>query len=81
MGSAVNNAGMWVVPDELPRQLGGERGERLLDQLGNAPNVVFDLVRRYRIACKVKDAGTLHSAAGSKGHSKVSERARQRRVG
>src|SRR5262245_6489699 len=34
------NAGMWVMPDQLPRVLGATHGERLLAQLGDAPSVV-----------------------------------------
>ena len=74
------NAGMWVMPEELPRQLGEVHGERLLEQLGNAPSLVFDLVRRFRIDCQVKQTGTLHCAVGSKGLVEVSERARQWRA-
>ena len=35
------NAGMWVMPDELPGVLGDLYGSRLLELLGNAPRLVF----------------------------------------
>ena len=38
------NAGMWVMPDEVPKTLGPEYGDRLLALLGNAPGVVFALI-------------------------------------
>ncbi|HEU0150191.1 MAG TPA: FAD-dependent oxidoreductase, partial [Bradyrhizobium sp.] len=37
------NAGMWVMPDDLPRALGPVYGQRLLELLGDAPKLVFDL--------------------------------------
>jgi glycine/D-amino acid oxidase-like deaminating enzyme len=74
------NAGMWVKPDDVPRQLGEERGERLLDQLGNAPQLVFDLVQRFGIPCEASNAGTLHCGVGRKGYHEVSERAAQWRA-
>ena len=74
------NAGMWVMPDELPRQLGDVYGARLLEQLGNAPELVFDLVKRYDIDCQAITAGTLHCAADRKGWDELSERARQWRA-
>lgn len=71
------NAGMWVMPDELPAALGDTHGQRLLDLLGNAPSVVFDLVGRHGMACEAEHRGTLHCAVGTKGFNELRERARQ----
>lgn len=71
------NAGMWVMPEDLPRALGEVHGNRLLDQLGNAPSVVFDLVEKHGMACEVERSGTLHCAVGVKGLDELKERARQ----
>jgi glycine/D-amino acid oxidase-like deaminating enzyme len=71
------NAGMWVMPSALREQLGDTYGPRLLEILGNAPAVVFDLVARHGIACEALHNGTLHCAVGSKGVQEVEERARQ----
>jgi glycine/D-amino acid oxidase-like deaminating enzyme len=71
------NAGMWVMPDELPRVLGPTYGERLLVQLGNAPSVVFDLIDRFAIKCEATRNGTLHCAVGRSGVREITERARQ----
>ena len=46
------NAGMWVMPDDLPAALGETYGQRLLDLLGDAPSVVFDLIERHGIDCE-----------------------------
>lgn len=71
------NAGMWVMPDELPSVLGDVHGQRLLDLLGNAPSVVFDLVKRHGMACEAEHRGTLHCAVGPQGFWELRERERQ----
>jgi glycine/D-amino acid oxidase-like deaminating enzyme len=71
------NAGMWVMPDDVPATLGAEHGERLLDLLGEAPRAVFDLVREYGIACEPEPVGTLHCAVGEKGLDEIRRRAAQ----
>ncbi len=71
------NAGMWVMPDELPAALGDVHGRRLLETLGDAPRVVFELVEKHGMPCEVERAGTLHCAVGPKGFAEIEERARQ----
>ena len=55
--SGLVNAGMWVMPEDLPAELGPLHGERLLDLLGNAPATVFDLIDRHGIACEAERRG------------------------
>ncbi|EKF20371.1 NAD(P)/FAD-dependent oxidoreductase [Nitratireductor pacificus] len=71
------NAGMWVMPDDLPAILGAEHGERLLTLLGDAPRVVFDLAERHEIDCEAVRNGTLHCAVGQSGVRQLEQRARQ----
>ena len=71
------NAGMWVMPDVLGDVLGGDYGERLLELLGDAPKLVFDLIERHRIECEVARAGTLHCAVGLKGLRELEQRVAQ----
>ena len=71
------NAGMWVMPDDLPGELGETYGARLLDLLGDGPRVVFELVERHGIACEPERQGTLHCAVGPKGKRDLESRARQ----
>ena len=71
------NAGLWVLPDALPEILGATHGERLLQLLGEAPRLVFDLVERHRIACEPRREGTLHLAVGRAGAAEIAARARQ----
>ena len=71
------NAGMWVMPSVIQRELGPERGMKLLQLLGQAPAVVFDLVQRHGMACEAWHHGTLHCAVGPQGAAEVAERARE----
>jgi len=71
------NAGMWVMPAELPKVLGATYGARLLEMLGNAPDLVFDLIQRHAIDCQAQRNGTLHCAANQAGLKDITERARQ----
>ncbi len=71
------NAGMWVMPDDFPKELGDEYGERALDLLGNGPYLVRELIARHGIACELETNGTLHCAVGPQGMTELEERARQ----
>ena len=71
------NAGMWVMPSDLPAILGPEHGERLLALLGDAPARVFELIARHGIACEAVQAGTLHCAADAAGLRELERRAEQ----
>jgi len=71
------NAGMWVLPEALPQRLGDTHGLRLLQLLGDAPSLVFELVARHGMACEALRHGTLHCAVGGAGLAGLRERARQ----
>jgi glycine/D-amino acid oxidase-like deaminating enzyme len=71
------NAGMWVKPSDVQAELGETMGRRLIDQLSNAPGLVFDLVQKYGMDCQAINGGTLHCAVGASGLKDVTERARQ----
>jgi glycine/D-amino acid oxidase-like deaminating enzyme len=71
------NAGMWVMPDDLPAVLGPDYGERLLNLLGDAPHLVFSLIEEHGIACDPVRTGTLHCAVGEEGLKEIEQRAAQ----
>ncbi|WP_448950461.1 NAD(P)/FAD-dependent oxidoreductase [Labrys neptuniae] len=71
------NAGLWVMPDVIVRHLGPFYGERLIDTLGQAPSLVFDLIARHGIDCEAERGGTLHCAVGAAGLAEIEERGRQ----
>ncbi|MEI1252645.1 NAD(P)/FAD-dependent oxidoreductase [Rhizobium aouanii] len=71
------NAGMWVMPNDLPEVLGPVHGERLLDLLGDAPKLVMELIDKHQIACELERNGTLHCAVGADGLKEIEDRAAQ----
>ncbi|TDX31872.1 NAD(P)/FAD-dependent oxidoreductase [Rhodovulum visakhapatnamense] len=74
------NAGMWTLPDQMPKALGPLYGPRLLELLGSAPAEVFALIARHGIACEAVRNGTLHCGVGAAGLAELTERARQWRA-
>src|SRR5690606_23751746 len=71
------NAGMWVMPDDFPTELGPTYGERLLELQGNGPHLVRDLITRHDITCELETNGTLHCAVGDSGLRELEQRAAQ----
>jgi glycine/D-amino acid oxidase-like deaminating enzyme len=71
------NAGMWVMPDDLPGELGAVHGERLLNLLGNGPRAVMEIIDRHGIECELERQGTLHCAVGPAGRKEIEARAEQ----
>lgn len=71
------NAGLWITPDAVNAALGRPYGERLLDLLGAAPQLVFDLVATHGIDCEATRAGTLHCGVGRAGFAQLEQRATQ----
>lgn len=61
------NAGMWVPPDDVVATFGAEIGNRMLDDLGAGPSLVFELIEKHGIECEAVRNGTLHMAVGSAG--------------
>jgi glycine/D-amino acid oxidase-like deaminating enzyme len=71
------NAGMWVQPDDVVATLGPDVGNRLLDELGDGPNLVYSLIEKHGIDCEAVHNGTLHMAVGEDGVKEVETRAEQ----
>jgi glycine/D-amino acid oxidase-like deaminating enzyme len=60
-------AGLQKGPDALRAAYGDERGERLVEFCGDAPNRLFDLVARHGIACDAERTGWIHAARSRRG--------------
>jgi glycine/D-amino acid oxidase-like deaminating enzyme len=71
------NAGLWIMPEDLLRLAGPEYGKRLLDVLGNSPDMVFDLIKEHNIDCEALRNGTLHCADSKKGLKALGQREEQ----
>lgn len=63
------NAGLWLPPDKVKETMGGAPGEKLVDALSKAPNLVFELIDENKIQCDAKRNGTIHCAHNEKGLS------------
>ena len=63
------NPGLKHDPDEIEATFGPELGRRMVEMSWNAPNFVFDLIKRHQIQCEARQSGTLRAA-----HSEVSIR-------
>ena len=68
------NAGMWVQPQDVLKELGDVYGNRLLTQLGAGPAYVFELVNSYNMQCEAVPNGTLHCAVGQSGLEEIKAR-------
>lgn len=71
------NAGTWSRPEDLNIALGDTAGERLTEALGQAPRLVFDLIKRYNIDAQAINAGNIHMAHNAKGEADVDVRYEQ----
>ncbi len=56
------NAGLWLPPDDVRKEMGEQAGERLIETLGKAPELVWSLIEREGIDCEATHNGTLHLA-------------------
>jgi glycine/D-amino acid oxidase-like deaminating enzyme len=56
------NPGLKHDPDRIEADFGPDLGPRMIALSGNAPNVVFDLIRRHQITCEALQSGTLRAA-------------------
>jgi glycine/D-amino acid oxidase-like deaminating enzyme len=71
------NAGLWLEPDDLDRQLGAEAGRALYDALAVAPDYVYGLIEEYGIECEATRNGTLHCGVGKAGLTQLQRRCEQ----
>lgn len=71
------NAGLWLKPDEIVAAMGSEYGEQVLDILGTSPDLVFDLINKYKIKCDAIREGTLHCAHSPAGYKALRQREEQ----
>ncbi len=69
-------AGLKYDPDRLEKQF-GKSGAALVQAVGAAPDLVFDLIRRYAIACDPVRNGWLQLAVTERTCRQVASRARQ----
>jgi glycine/D-amino acid oxidase-like deaminating enzyme len=71
------NPGLKHDPDRVEADFGPELGARMVAMSGEAPNVVFDLIRRHQITCEALQSGTLRAAFRERSASAVRSSAEQ----
>ncbi|MEX5566045.1 FAD-dependent oxidoreductase [Pseudophaeobacter sp. 1A16562] len=71
------NAGLWLAPDEVIRQMGHDSGRQLISVLATGPDRVFSLIRSHGINCDPVQNGTLHCAHSPRGLRNLQNRHRQ----
>ncbi len=71
------NAGLWLMPEELLKLAGPEYGEKLLDVLGDSPDLVYQLIEEHQIECEALRNGTLHCADSKAGYKALQQREAQ----
>jgi glycine/D-amino acid oxidase-like deaminating enzyme len=69
--------GFKLDPDDIVRRFGHERGERLVEFSGRAPDLVFDLIRRHRIDCHARRERWIHAVHATSALAEEEERVRQ----
>jgi glycine/D-amino acid oxidase-like deaminating enzyme len=55
------NPGLKHDPDKIEADFGPDLGRRMIALSWNAPNVVFELVRRHQITCEARQSGTMRA--------------------
>ena len=73
------NAGQWLSPDTIEKQMGKIAGVRFNSALMTTPDLVFSLIEKYGIECDLVRKGTLHCAHSSAGLADIKNRFRQYR--
>ncbi len=71
------NAGLWLMPDHLLKLAGPEYGEKLINILGDSPDLVYELIEKYGIECEALRNGTLHCADSKSGYKALQQREEQ----
>ena len=68
------NPGFWLPLPQMVGTLGQKAAERMIKDLGNAPTVVFDLIKKHGIECEAVRNGNLHMAHSAAGLKELIER-------
>jgi glycine/D-amino acid oxidase-like deaminating enzyme len=71
------NAGIWKNPEHVSKLLGADAATRMNLALRDSPELVFEVVERYRMQCEARRCGTVHLAHSASGMSCLEDRFRQ----
>ncbi len=68
------NPGFWLPLPDMIKALGQDAAERMIDDLGNAPSIVYDLIAKHGIECEAVNNGNLHMAHSPSGYADLAAR-------
>ncbi len=60
------NPGLKPDPQQVEADFGADLGRRMVAMAWDAPNLVFELIRRHQIVCEASQTGTLRAAYGTR---------------
>jgi glycine/D-amino acid oxidase-like deaminating enzyme len=63
------NPGFWLPLPDMIKVLGTDTAERMINDLGQAPSVVFELAAKHGIKCEALNNGNLHMAHSPRGYA------------
>ena len=63
------NPGFWLPLPDMIKVLGKDMAERMINDLGQAPSVVFELAAKHGIKCEALNNGNLHMAHSPRGYA------------
>ena len=67
------NPGWYLLPSEIRKLYGSERGQRVVDYINGSCDLVFALVKRYQIPCSLRRAPFFRAAYGHRGLRQVQQ--------
>lgn len=71
------NAALWLPPQEVRKRLGETYGPRFIEQFGNAPEYVFNLIEKHQMRTEATRTGTIHAAHSPRGYKELQGRAEE----
>lgn len=74
------NPGWYINPEEILQAYGAKDGERVLDMVNGACDLVFELIETYNIECEAVRPGFIQAARGEGGIALLQDRMRQWRA-
>lgn len=71
------NPGIWLPPQDVRKILGEKSATKFLHVMGDAPNYVFSLIKKFDIDCEATRNGTIHAAHSASGFKELAGRAEE----
>ncbi len=69
--------GLKIMPNEILKRYGPERGEQIISTISDAPSLLYDLIAKYNIDCDLRKTGWIQLAKGPKGSNTIDSHIKQ----